>query len=542
MQPYQEVTALRKEGCLEEAYSRGYELLKEYPEDEKLRNSIGWVLYEKIKNIVNLAHQPKTTISEKHSEEIRQILRKYAALKLSRPDLLFSLLLAQTIRFPKELEFFPKFMQWAGIESFRIEDYRVEKQSDKIFEPLIEKAARETGKIAQGWKGDSDLQEFSILLINNALLQAEVQKPEWLHYHKALLLKQLGRLEEAKTLLLSFIQVKRNEFWAWRALGKVVENSDTSLALALYAKACLTCNDLNFGVGVFEDLSRLAAHEGKISLAKWAADQAFTTRNQNQWKIPQSLRELLEADWYSQAKVIISAKEVLLDLAADAEKVIWVNCPRYSANFLGIFTTQSGKQMAKFGLLSNRCSQELASPARGLLNNVNLEIGEPVTVTVDETDEHRTVVLMEKRQSGIHFDQLERIYGIVDHHHEGKAFIYLNPQKQFTLTYTDFPVIQTMKPGMSIEMICARHRDRINPYQIFAVSFRQTENISLVVGVLRLHPNGFGFVGDAFVSPELASQLKDGQEIHLIVAKKLDKRKNQLGWKAIALLTYEPKC
>ncbi|AUS98969.1 hypothetical protein CLI64_00320 [Nostoc sp. CENA543] len=535
MQPDQEVTVLRREGRLEEAYSRGYELLQEYPEDTRLRNSIGWVLYEKIKNIVNLANQSQAAVSERQTKDIRQILGEYYRFNLSRPDLLFSRLLDQTLRFPKDLEFLPKFMKWAGMDSFRPEDFRTGRQNDRVFEPLVEKAARKIAKIVQNLTEDSDLQEFAILLIDKALLEAEVQKPEWLHYNKALLLKQLGRLEEAKALLLSFIQVKRNEFWAWRALGKVVESSDTSLALALYAKACLTCNDLNFGVGVFEDLSRLAAHQGEISLAKWAADQAFTARNQNQWKIPQSLRELLEADWYLQTKDIISAKEFLVNLAADAEKVIWVNCPRYSANFLGIFTTQSGKQMAKFGLLSNRCSQELASPARGLLNNLNLEIGEPVTVTVDETGEHRTVVLIEKRQSGIYFDQLDRIYGIVDHHHEAKAFIYLNPQKQFTLAYTDFPVIQTMKPGMSIEMICARHGDHINPYQVFAVPFRQTGNISLVVGVLRLHQNGFGFVGDAFVSPELASQFKDGQEVHLIVAKKLDRKKNQLGWKAIAI-------
>lgn len=43
-----EITALRKDGQLEEAYLRGYELLKSNPEDKYLASAIGWVLYEKL--------------------------------------------------------------------------------------------------------------------------------------------------------------------------------------------------------------------------------------------------------------------------------------------------------------------------------------------------------------------------------------------------------------------------------------------------------------------------------------------------------------
>lgn len=543
MQPHQEVTDLRREGRLEEAYSRGYELLQQYPEDRLLANSLGWVLYEKIKNIVSLARQPQAAVNEGQSQEIRQILLEYGALNLSRPDLLFSLLLFQTLQFPNQLKFLPALMKWAGIESFRPEDYLANRQNGNVFESLVEKAARNVGKVAKVLTEISELQEteiselqkFSILLIDKALAKAEVQKPEWLQYNKALLLKQLGRLEEAKTLLLSFVQERRNEFWAWSSLAEIVEYSDPPLALALYAKACLTCNDLNFAVSIFEDLSRLAAAQGRINLARWATDQAFTIRKNNQWRIPESLRELLNANWYSQATNLVDSKEELVNLASDAQQVIWLNCPRYNANFLGTFTTSSGKQMAKFGLLSNGCSQELASPARGLLNNLNFILGEPVTVTVNESEQLSTVVVIEKRQSGIFFDQLERVYGIIAHHHNGRVFIYLNPKNEVKLNYTAFPMIENMESGTAVELICARHRDHINTYQIFLAPFQQTSNIALLAGNLRLHQNGFGFVEDAFVPPELASQLLDGQLVNLVVVKKMDKRKNQLGWRAIAI-------
>lgn len=62
--------------------------------------------------------------------------------------------------------------------------------------------------------------------------------------------------------------------------------------------------------------------------------------------------------------------------------------------------------MVKFGLLSNGESEELSSPARGLLNHLNLGFGDPVRVTVDESGDRRTIVVVEKRKSGESFDSM----------------------------------------------------------------------------------------------------------------------------------------
>ena len=61
MYPNQEVTKLRKEGRLDEAYSRGYELIEENPDDRYLADSVGWVLYDKVKKIVDESNQSQTT-------------------------------------------------------------------------------------------------------------------------------------------------------------------------------------------------------------------------------------------------------------------------------------------------------------------------------------------------------------------------------------------------------------------------------------------------------------------------------------------------
>lgn len=411
MARHQEIKDLRKSGRLDEAYTRGKELLNDHPEDRSIREEFGWVLYGKVKKFVEIANQPQASQTD-ISNKLRETLREYYKLKLSRPALLFSLLLSQILRFSGDLKFLPKFMEWAGTNSFRQEDLETSTSNNgQVFESLVEKAAREVGKISseltiEDYSDIQELQGFAVTLIDYALERTIVQKPEWLIYRKALLLKNLGKLDEAQSLLISFVQQKRGDFWAWHALAKVIEISDPALALALCSKACLTCKDLNFGVSVFEDLSRLAASQDEKQLAKWSAEQAFAIRNKNEWRIPQSLRNLLNTSWYSHNESVSNPQEELLRVAADAERIIWANYPKYNANYLGTFLTRNEKRMVKFGLLSNAESEELISPERGLLNNISLTFGDPVTVTVDESRDRPTVVVVEKRDSGKVFDSM----------------------------------------------------------------------------------------------------------------------------------------
>lgn len=412
MSLHQEITNLRKSGKLNEAYTRGQELLGEYPNDNYIKNSFGWVLYEKLKESVEEANQSQSAHKYNSASKLREILVEYYKLNLSRPDLLFSLLLSQTLRFSGDLKFLPKFMVWAGTDSFRQEDLETSTSNNgQVFESLVEKVAREVGKISseltiEDYSDVRELQNFAVTFIDYALERAIVKKPEWLIYRKALLLKNLGKPDEAQSLLIHFVKQKRGDFWAWHALAKVIENSDPAVALALCSKAYLTCKDLNFGVSLFEDLSRLAASQDEKQLAKWSAEQAFTIRNNNGWKIPQSLRNLLSTSWYSHNESVPNPQDKLLRIAASAEKIIWASCPKYNANYLGTFLTKNEKKMVKFGLLSNGESEELVSPERGLLNSLSLTFGEPVTVTVDESTERPTVVVVEKRESGKVFDSM----------------------------------------------------------------------------------------------------------------------------------------
>jgi hypothetical protein len=110
----EEIKNLRKAGRIDEAYSRGYELLKQHPNDKFLASSVGWVLYDKVKKLVDTANQSQSIDAESSVSQLKEILGEYYKLKLTRPDLLFSLLLSQILRFPKQIKFLPKFVKMGG--------------------------------------------------------------------------------------------------------------------------------------------------------------------------------------------------------------------------------------------------------------------------------------------------------------------------------------------------------------------------------------------------------------------------------------------
>ncbi|GAB6061174.1 DUF7017 domain-containing protein [Desulfonatronum parangueonense] len=537
--PNQEISSLRKGGRIDEAYKRGQDLLREHPNDKYLKNIFGWVLYDKIKLIANRENQSKAGSA---SGEVRALLREYARLDLPRPDLLFSLLLNQSLRIRDKLDFFPAFMSWAGLGCFRPEDLQAQegKKGDALYEPLIEKAARVTAKSVRGGKDDS-LKSFAIELLDKAISEGEVQGLSWLHYNKALLLRELGRTDDARTLLHPFVREKRTNFWSWHALSKIEEQENPLLALALCARACLTCNDAKFGVKVFEDLARFSVAVNRFDLARWSTTRAVSIRQENGWGIPDSLRNLTEADWYSSAPAIDDAAGELESYAYIADSIVYSDCPRVPANFLGTFNSKTGKLMAKVALRKEALSVEMASPSKGLTNAKIFSIGEPVTVGIFEEEQRSTIIEIKPRTEGEFFDCLDSFYGVVDHmnHEKSLASIYVTDTKFCLLPFQDFDAVSAWQPGTPVSIWCTHSDDRLRPYRAEITGFQESEWISLVSGEISLHPGGFAFVKDVFVPPHLAKLFEDGREVSMVVVRKKNKKTNLLGWTAISLAYWE---
>lgn len=536
MYPNQEVSSLRKTGRVNDAYRRGRELLREHPDDLYLKNIFGWVLYDKIKLIAERAKANQGNAGSA-SEEAKALLREYTRLDLPRPDLLFSRVLSQTLRIKAKLDFLPAFMRWAGLDCFRPEDFQAQKgkEGDVVFEPLVEKAARKTAKLVRGGNDDS-LKEFAVTLLNKAIAGGEVPGLPWLQYSKALLLGELGHTDEARALLLPFVREKREDFWAWHALSKIEEQESAALALALCAKACLMCNDAKFGVSVFEDVARLAVAAQKFDLAKWSADRAVSIRQDNGWRIPESLRVLVEADWYRSALILTDPTGELENCAHAADRVVYGDCPRVAANFLGTFKTKSGKRMVKVGLREGGLSVEMVSPARGLAATETYRIGDTVTVGILKEEQRSTIIELKSRSQGEPFDCLDSVYGVVDHQNREKGFVsvYVTATEFCLLPFKGFDSVSGWQPGNPVTIWCTRSGNQLKPYRAETASFHETEWISRASGEISVHPKGFAFVKDTFVPPRLAKLFEDGREISVVAIRKRNEKTNSLSWTAIA--------
>lgn len=536
MYPNQEVSDLRNAGRTEDAYKKARELLVTHPDDYYLKNSFGWVLYDKVKAIVNRAREDASNAGSAGGA-VRRLLLEYARLALPRPDLLFSLLLSQTLRIPVKLDFLPAFLAWAGLESFRPEDYQAQhgQEDDTVFESLIEKAARVNAKAVRG--GDEEkLKEFALSLLDKAIAEAEIQSVSWLQYGKALLLGELGRTDDARVLLLPFVREKRAEFWAWHALSKIEEKQNPELALALSAKASLTCSNEKFGLSVYEDVGRLAASAGKGGLARWATDRAVTIRQENGWRIPDSLRTLIESDWYEAAPTLEDPTSELKVCARAADQIVYADCPRYEANFLGEFKAKSGKLMLKVAVKEGGRAVEIVSPAKGLTGVENYRVGDAISVGVLHQEQRSTIIEMKPRTGGAEFDCLDSIYGIVDHQNREKGLvsIYISEDEFCLLPYPQFDSAREWAAGSPVLILCTRSEDRLRPYQAKIVKFQETEWITRISGDISIHQKGFGFVNDVFIPPHLARTFEDGREVSVVAVRKRNKKTNELGWTAVA--------
>jgi hypothetical protein len=156
-----------------------------------------------------------------------------------------------------------------------------------------------------------------------------------------------------------------------------------------------------------------------------------------------------------------------------------------------------------------------------------------------EDGARQRVLLCQRRAEGRLFDQLERVSGIVDHQNHDKHLtsVYVNPDRTVLVHHADVPTAEKIPPGRWVEVLIARHDERINSYSVAETRAGESNDIRVHVAALRLNPKGFGFVGDdIYVPQQLAANLMDGTTV-IVVAKRERKRDrpSELQWRAVAV-------
>jgi hypothetical protein len=130
------------------------------------------------------------------------------------------------------------FVRLWQLENLRPEDFEGRNADDgKIFPSLAEMAIQRASKDAD--KGGRDDEMRYILPFAEKAMK---RFPEniWLKFNVAKLLRDLNRLEEARTLAVEFARSKAGEYWSWELLGDL--EAERAMRLSCYAKA-LTCSE-----------------------------------------------------------------------------------------------------------------------------------------------------------------------------------------------------------------------------------------------------------------------------------------------------------
>lgn len=542
--PFQEVKDLRKSGQIEDALTQGRQFMSQYPDDLHLKNEYAWVLYDKIKQIILQPPSEEKVLMDVH-DRIKKLFYEYDKLKLEKPNLQFSLMIAQLLQRQPLPDFTPKMIQWMGIDSFREEDFQnnPSKESDKDYPSLVGRLAVAVGKLVakNPTNYDHSILEFTLEFIDMTLSKAQVPDPIWLRYRMGQILIQLERFDEAQQHIEFVVKKKYHDYWSWQALAQCHRIKSPQLALATYVKAYRVASEKKFAVKVLEHIWQLAMNLREPILAKWAIKQNISIREMLGWRVLDSTTSHTASEWYLNTVIPENIEGILSQYEKKGESVVFED-QWYDGNFLEIFDFKTGKKMLKFAYKSETSSESTIVPVKRFPDGALFESGTPVRLLINREQNRVSVLALETRDDGERFDCLLSIHGVLDHHNtpKGLASVYISPTEYALLYYSKFKEVSQWLLGSPIALRCfsQKNKKKLITYQAEIGSFMETEWITRKEGKLKVREKGYGFVDDVFVPPNIVGDYSNGSWV-VVVAKRNLKGKNdskELGWSAINLL------
>lgn len=447
------VTDLRKSGKLDEAMSVGQGLLARHPEDSRLRQAVGWVLYDRAKQIIGHA---ESLIDAGRAARLRQVLDEYARLDPDVPDLLHSRLIALLVKAEGGEDLAADLLTSYGDFPFTSDDYERSEYSGRQMEPLAETVARALGKAAVKRENES----FSLVVLNivdHVLAKANCIQPEWLHYRRGQILAGLGRNGEAAAALGLVLRRKRGDGWAWSACAAAFEEEAPEFAMAYLAKALTLPSKPEMLVNTYERFAVLAAAQGDHDLACWAATTAVETRKKAGFSIPSSLEKLLGEAWYEKPQAGLDISDRLRSLARVAEEHADGIADQVSVTFLEYFTSPKGSKLAK---VARRVDQESFVDVipRRLLSSLEPLPGDPLIVLGETDGFHLRADRVSMSEDRAKWDALDEVEGVLVSHDMigGTSLVDLPGTGQRYLDHAGLPELRRLAVGQRFVLHVAR--------------------------------------------------------------------------------------
>jgi hypothetical protein len=381
----QEVTRLRKLGQVKDALDLSNQLLVKDANNLYNRRAAGWVYLELIKTqchgIAELNEVFKLIIDLKLDtqeeifwEQIRwQVAKLLYRIEHATPKQEWALFCNLWVKFPVQISlgnstFLKAFIKYqaeippqafckclANLNIFQACDYQPEIMNTG--KRLLSVVERVCIAIAKSWANILEInrqENIDLKVFLEKLDSISEQHPNMMYliYYRAVLKLSLGKMDDAKKIIIPFAQKKQSEFWVWDLLAQL-HTDNTNMQVACLAKALLCKASPDFLVKVRQKMVSLLISLQEWDLASTELHHIIKVREANNWQISAQLNswlcmpEIANANKYTQTneayqKYSIVA-ERLLDNTSKYMGVIWkVNKEKKTAQFFVDANTNGG--------------------------------------------------------------------------------------------------------------------------------------------------------------------------------------------------------
>ena len=548
---WQVVKKFRDEGQLEQARQLALEILEGDPSDFRTKSQYEWVIYAFIKLIVaNMDEQLEkgTPVAAGDVERLMARMEEYRGLDPRLPELTCSNMLRQIVKVASHLPKFPGLIYWVGIDRLRAEDWLPNEFEGKTSASLAMKIARALCKWVNSHPQASKKQ------MGLALEWAERVKKTtrsedviWLDWDMAILLRQRGEFHRAAEILADVIKSKRNEFWVWSEAGRLYQSEQPDLALACFCRALECSAEPKFLVRTHRELAELLAHQEEYSQASREVAITVEIRQTQGWPVGTEMEALIAKSWYDPlANGAQDPKEFYAKHSPAALALCFDVVETKGVNFLCLFVPQAPKdarpgwkpkQLTRFAVRdSGGKAWSLIGPG---MRKVEFDAGAPLTLVVGRQhgDDRQTVIHVAERLDGTRWDCLESGAGVIARKENSEQLA-----KIFIVGFCEEVSVElspekSMSIGDGVRFGMVRHpkKDRVEIFNVEAGDLPQ-KDVRRVHGQLRRHPNGFGFVDDAFVPPDVVESVDLGiVDVTGLAIYAMNRKKNELGWRVVRL-------
>lgn len=299
-----EIFALRKQGRTAEALEMARAEYQKDTADIWLLRAYAWPLYDQVKQLVD-AYEAKQLSPTALNERMTPYMREFARMgNPLRGDSPFSQMIRLAGKASKDWHDFLGFAKWAGINDFSEEDktsYVNEqgKNIDSLKTRFTRAICRETVAKATTSQADQNLISWGQEVLEQALEDAP--NDQWLNYYQSKFHLAHGESEQAIKRLASVLRRQSRAAWTWVLLGEILESTRPDDAITCFAYATQLAREEQEVAKVRIHLAQSLSLAGRFNEAAKQASLALQYREQNGFKVPPELQQLLASDWCQQA-------------------------------------------------------------------------------------------------------------------------------------------------------------------------------------------------------------------------------------------------